>query len=189
MNKIVIKKLNNMYACIDAVEWANSQPNKQAAWDNCERGDWMLWLLGRLSGKPESTRRKKLVLCVCDCAALALKHSGKNRKFCEKAINTAKAWARGKATIKEVQAAICATDDTYVTFSADDAYAAYAAYTAYAIAASAAYVASATVAYATYCAADSVYARKNTLKKPEEDSPAMKCANIVRKHYPKAPKF
>ena len=166
MKDTVIKKLNKMLACKEAVKWAKEQPNKQAAWDSCERGEWLLWLLGKLSEKSESQKRKKLVLCACDCATLAIKHSRKNRKVCEKAIQTTRAWTTGKATIIEVRNAAAA---------ADAAAAYYAAYYAAAAAASAAADA-AYYGYAVYAAV----ARTKILKK---------CADIVRKHYPIAPKF
>ncbi|MHC4397608.1 MAG: hypothetical protein ACYS1A_18345, partial [Planctomycetota bacterium] len=96
MKQSIIDKLEAFIPCDDAVAWASKQPNKQAAWNACERGDWMLWLLGKLSGKPESEKRKRLVLITCDCASLALKYSGKNRAVCLKAIRTGRAWAKGK---------------------------------------------------------------------------------------------
>ena len=77
----------------------------------------MLWLLGRLSGKPESESRKKLVLAACQCARLALPYVKKGEARPLKAIETAEAWARGEAgiTLGDVRKAAAA------------AYAAYAA--------------------------------------------------------------
>ena len=155
-----IDKLNKLGACGQAVKWAKEMKNGQSAWDNCERGDWMLWLVGKMSGKPESAKRKKLVLCACECARLAMVHVPKGEIRPLKAIETAETWARGDATIEEVRVARRAA------YAADAAYAAYAA---------AAYAADAAYADA---AADASYARKKTLKK---------CADIVRKHYPKVP--
>ena len=68
------EKLKNMAACEDAVEWASQYSTLQKTWDKCERGDWMLWLAGKMSGKPECDKRKKLVLCACECARLSLKY-------------------------------------------------------------------------------------------------------------------
>ena len=74
-------------------------------------------------------------------------------------IETAERYVRGKATLDEVRTAAAAFD----AYAA--AYAAAAAFDAYA---------------AAYAAADATYAtRVKTLKK---------CAEIVRKHYPKVPK-
>ncbi len=72
-----IKYLKKLSACRGAVEWAEQFNTIQEVWDNCERGDWMLWLLGEQSGKPESKSRKKLVLTACKCARLALKYVSK----------------------------------------------------------------------------------------------------------------
>jgi len=161
-----LKKLN---ACNDAVEWAKQFKSLQEAWDNCERGDWMLWLLGKQSGDPYSKSRKKLVLTACKCARLSLKHvpKGENRPL--RAIQTAEKWARGDrdVSLQDVRSAADAADAVYAAGYA----AGYAAYAADAAdAADAAYAAD---AYAAYAAAD---ARDETLKK---------CANIVRKDYPK----
>jgi len=41
--------LQSINACGEAIRWASDFDNAQAAWDACERGDWMLWLLGKLS--------------------------------------------------------------------------------------------------------------------------------------------
>ena len=41
MNTDLLKKLK---ACPPAIEWASTQPDYKTAWQNCERGDWMLWL-------------------------------------------------------------------------------------------------------------------------------------------------
>ena len=185
MKKSVITKLNKMAPCRESIEWAKNQPNKQAAWDTCERGDWMLWLLGGLSGPPGSEKRKKLVLASCDCAATALKYSVENRKVAEKAIRTSRLWARGKASIEDVRAvayaAYAAAKAAYAAYadSADSyAYAAYAADAASA-AAKAAYAASAVYA------ADSAYAASAAAR----TKAFKRCANIVRKHYPIAPRF
>ena len=141
MDKKVILKLKKMGACKDAIEWAKSYPTKQAAWDACERADYMLWLLGKLVKVQESPQHKKLVLVVCDCASTALKYTGKYRKVALSALRFARAWAKGKATIEQVKTAADA--------------AAYAASASAAAAADAAYAVSDAAAYAaSYAAAD-----------------------------------
>lgn len=65
-------KLKRLHACADAQVWIDTQPDEATAWQACDRGDWMLWLIGKQSGPPESDGRKKLVLCACECARLAL---------------------------------------------------------------------------------------------------------------------
>lgn len=44
---------------------------EQEAWDNCVRGDHMLWLLEKFVGPPESQSHKKLMQAAVACAKLA----------------------------------------------------------------------------------------------------------------------
>jgi len=199
-----IDKLNKLSACGSAVREASKFNSGQKAWDNSVRGDWMLWLVGKTSGKPESKKRKKLVLCACECARLALIHVPKGELRPLKAIETAEAWTRGEATIEEVRvarrayAAAAYAAAAYAAYAADAAYAAYAA-AAYA---AAAYAAADTAAYAAayaadaaYAAADAAYAAADTAAYAAADAAdaaakrktLKQCADIVRKHYPKVP--
>jgi len=183
-----IKKLKELDSCSSAMVWVKDQTNPQQAWNTCERGDWMLWLLDKLSGGSRSKSRKLLVLTACECARLSLKYVPKGEGRPLKAIETAEAWTKGKATLEQVRNAADAAAAADAAYAAYAAYAdaAYAAYAAAAAAYAAAYTADA--AYAAYAAADAAdadadaadaaYARKNTLKQ---------CADIVRKHYPIQP--
>jgi len=170
-------KLEKLNACSDAIKWVSEQKNQQQAWDDCKRGDWMLWLLGKLSDEPESKKRKKLVLTACECARLSLHLVEDGEERPRIAIETAEQWAIGKSTIDEVWKAVAAaydvSDAAYAAASA--AYAAYAADAAYVAAAASA--ASAAYAYAPAAAAS---AKEGILKQ---------CADIVRKHYPKVPRL
>ena len=147
------KKLKLLNPCDDALDWLSESKSTtpQEAWESCERGDWMLWLLGKLSGikrKNSGIKRKKLVLATCGCARLVLAfvREGENRpRIC---IETAEKWARGKVTLQEVKESKAATTA---------AYAAAAAYAADAYAADAADAAAATTA-AAYAAATAAYA-------------------------------
>jgi hypothetical protein len=91
--------LKSLHACEVACEWAETYADIQAAWDACERSDWMLWLLAKTAD------RKLVVSMACLCARTALVHvpDGESRPL--KAIITAEAWTRGEATIEEVRAA------------------------------------------------------------------------------------
>jgi len=169
VNKKIIEKLIGMSACDEGVEYARSYRTMQEAWDRCERGDWMLWLLGRLAGPPESKSRKKLVLAACACARLSLDHipAGEQRPLA--AIDMAEAWARGQdgASLDDIRRTV-----------------AYAAATAAASAAASATAAAsaAASAYAAASAAASAYAAASARKKT-----LLQCAEIVRSMYPKAP--
>jgi len=186
-------------ACSGAVNWCDTQPDFATAWASCERGDWMLWLVGIQAGPPGDDKRKPLVLATCECARLALGHFPKSEERPRTAIETAEKWARGEdgVTLANCRDAATHAADAYAAHAAD-AYAAYAATAAYAAAATAAYAAAAD-AYAAHaadaaaeaadaaacaaeaaaCAADAADAdasRKQTLRQ---------CADIVRKHYPR----
>jgi hypothetical protein len=178
MNEKVVKWLEGLHACPEAVEWVAKQTTTKQAWQDCKRGDWMLWLLGKLSGKPGSAARKNLVLAACGCARLSLKYVSKGEERPRIAIEKAEKWAHGKATLDEVRDAAYAAAD-----SADYADDAYAAYAAYAAAANAAYAA-ANAAYAAANAAYAAYADADAKTKT-----FAKCADIVRKHYPTPPRM
>lgn len=161
-------------ACTDALAWLKEQTSATQAWRDCHRGDWMLWMIGRVAGgKPERAARKKLVLTACKCARLALKYVEKGEDRPRKAILTAERWARGKATIKEVRAAADAAD---AVSAADAAAAAAAAATAYATAAAA-------------DAADAAYAARAAAYAAARAKTLAECADIVRRAYPKPPRM
>lgn len=171
-----LKRLN---ACSEAIEWAEQYPTLQQAWDNCERGDWMLWLAGKQSGEPGTDKRRKLVLCACDCARLSLKHVPENEKRPLRAIETAEAWARKETGVSLDDVKVAADVDyaTAITYTTDAAAGAEDA-ADYAVDAVDAVDATNAAAGAADAAADAAgaAARRETLKK---------CADIARKHYPK----
>jgi hypothetical protein len=191
--------LKRLRACNEAIEWTeeNNITTLTEAWAKCERGDWMLWFAGKRSGEPESEKRKVLVLAACECARLALPYAKSPTVLA--CIETTEKWARGDgefARVREARsaAAYAAADAAYAdaayaaAYATDaDAAAAYdaaaaayaaAAYAAAAAAAAAGAAAYAAATYAAAAAADDADARNRTLKK---------CANIIRKHYPKHP--
>jgi len=166
-----IDTLQRVDACTEAVAWARHYPDFATAWRECQRGDWMLWWIGRIA--TTEADHKALVLAACACARLALKHVPDGETRPHTAILTAERWARGHAgvTLADVRDASAA--------AAADAYAAAyaAASAAYASAPyAAASAASSAAASAFYAAAYD--ARADTLAR---------CARIVRRHYPTPP--
>ena len=118
---LALKKLG---ACSDAVAFADQHETIQAAWNACPRGDWSLWLLGRLAGPVDNDSRKKLVGVCAEIAELVLPIFEKQRpgdKRVRECIETCKRYAAGTATIDEVRKARIAA------YAAATAYAAYAA--------------------------------------------------------------
>ena len=141
-------QLKLLRACAEAVEWVEDKTLTEA-WATCERADWMLWLCERMAGKPDWPTRQALVLVACACAETVLEifekkypKDGRPRK----AIETARAWAQGSATIHKVRSAAAAAyaasaaayaDDDAASAAASDDDAASAASAAAASAASA----------------------------------------------------
>jgi hypothetical protein len=163
--------LHDLDACDDAIAWAEGYDSLDAAWAACERGDWMLWLAGRVAGPPGDDTRRPLVLAACACARLALPYIPDGEERPLRAIETAEAWARGDAGVTLEQ----------VRFAADDAYDAAdtATTTADAAAHASAVSNAADSAYAAAAAAAyTVGYRVATLRQ---------CADLVREYYPTPP--
>jgi hypothetical protein len=108
-------------ACDEAIAWVESSRRKLAAkiWDDCERGDWMMWIAARAG-----VDRKLIVSAACLCAREALKYVKPGEDRPRIAIETAERWVRGEATIEEVRAARNAADDHAAASAAAYAYAA-----------------------------------------------------------------
>jgi hypothetical protein len=136
------EQIRHLYPCAPAVEWLGER-DLETAWSECERGDWMLWLATRAG-----VDRRLLVQAACDCAETALQYVPEGEERPRVAVETARAWCRGEATLEEVREAAYADDDAAYADAADAA--AYAADAA----AAAAYAADAAdaAAYAAYAA-------------------------------------
>jgi len=163
-----MNKLNDAIAhmrpCEEAVEWLETQSTRKEAWQNCERGDWMLWLLGHLAGEPWSDERKPHVLAACACARQSLPNVPQGELRPLRAIETAESWARGEgATPEEVSAAWSAAESA--AWSA-------AGLAAESVAESAAETVAETVARSA--------ARSESLKQS---------ADIIRQYFPRPPKL
>ena len=113
-------------ACSEAREWASGK-SLAAVWKTCKRGDWLLWLCGKMADKPNWPTHKEVVLAACDCAELSLKHAPPGEERPRKCLETVRAWAAGNATIHEVRTARADAYDAAYAFYAAAAYAAYAA--------------------------------------------------------------
>lgn len=190
-----VDRIAALDACGPAVDWLreSQHPDLASAWAVCPRGDWMLWLAGRMAGPPGSDSRRPLVLAACACARTALhvyeeRFPGDPRP--RRAIEAAEAWARGEATLDDVQVAakgaLLAACDT----DASDAHAASAA------------IAAATSAYADTdadkaasaadAAADAAYAASVADTSDSADiadraRALAEMADLVREHYPAPP--
>ena len=156
--------------CEDGALWYNGRDSHKA-WLACQRGDWLLWVAGRLD-----VDRNLMVAAACDCAELALPLTRRAALEAEKAIATTRRWLEGDATQEEVLAAadaavvVAAGDHTW----SDAVYAAARAAEAIARAGSASSAAAFT-ALAVYSIPDG---RACYVVMHEQ------CAQLVRKRIP-----
>jgi hypothetical protein len=132
--------LLKLKACKDAVEWAGDKTPEEVI-DTCHRGDWLLWLAGKLK-----VDDRPLTLAKGHCAN-TVRHLMKDKRSI-KAVDAAIAYGNGKISREELKdAAYAAYSAAYAASDAD--YAASAAYAA----ASYAYDAGAAAYYADLDAA------------------------------------
>ena len=146
-------KLKKLDACNDAREWVATQKNYKEAWQNCERGDWMLWLAKRLK-----VDDRKLTLAKFKCAN-QVRHLIKDQRSIA-ALDAAEKYGNGEISRDELNAAAAAAYAVAAYAAADAAVAAAAAYADAAVAVAAAYAdaAVAVAAAAAYAAADAAVA-------------------------------
>ena len=177
MKKTLVEHISHISPCQEAISWLESLPastTPQKAWDACENGSWMIWLIGKtIKSEPWSDDRKPFLACALDCA-LTVKHLW--RKISAKKIGDAVAvmrkWIKGVATKEDVSEA---RRDIYA-----DAYTTAATYAVY----TATYAAcAADAASADAACFEAVFASASRLASQKQ------MAAIVRKHYPKPPKL
>jgi len=170
MNKDIeyIKSLN---PCSDGLSWANEQKSIESIYDNCDRGDWLIWLL-RKSCK---ITKPQAVIVAIKCAERVLhvyekKHPDDNRprKAIEAALKYYESPTEENRKAADAYAADAATDAT------DAAYAA-----AYATTSAAAYAAAYAADAAAYAAADAV--AKKSERKAQADIIRKEVSNPWRK--------
>ena len=106
-------KISKLSPCRDAMKWMRTQKSPAEAWNNCERGDWMLWIAKRLE-----IDDRKLTMAKYHCAAQVL-HLMKDQRSIN-AMAAALQYANGEISREDLNAAADAAH-------ADYAYAAYAA--------------------------------------------------------------
>jgi hypothetical protein len=57
--------LIEMEACDEAITWIGNKTLKEA-WEQCERADWMMWLLIKMLDREELPKYKEMVLFLCN---------------------------------------------------------------------------------------------------------------------------
>jgi hypothetical protein len=103
------------------MDWLGDRDSGQM-WADCERPDWLLWWAAH------AVPRQELVLAACDCAELALRFVPANEHRPRLAIETARRWATGEATVEEVDAARVAAISAYINAGYAASFAALTAY-------------------------------------------------------------
>ena len=157
-------QLIQLNACDPAIEFVADKTFSEA-YEQCERGDWLLWLYKNV----QNYDKRKLVLAAGLCAN-TVRHLMKDERSI-KAVDAAINYGNGLINDIQLTAAADAAADAAAA-AADAAYAyayAYAAYAAYAAdAAAAAYAAYAYAAYAYAAAAYAYAARLSSQKQTAE---------------------
>jgi hypothetical protein len=99
-------------ACAQAIKWVRESKTGTFTelWNECERADWMLWILAKMAGQKGWPSKKTVVLCACDCAETALKFVPENENLPKIAIETARKWAAGEESKEECEKT---KNDTY----------------------------------------------------------------------------
>ena len=107
-------------SCADALAWAATQTGTpKQAWNNCRRGDWLLWLAENVG-----VDRTLRVLASCDCAESVIGLVGSESQLaCVWSIDAARRFALGETDGDEVLASSAAADaDAAYYGTADAAY-------------------------------------------------------------------
>ena len=94
----MMKLLDELNACQEAKQWAAGKTLSQA-WVECNRPDWMLWLLGR------SSINKKTIATIAVEFAETCVHNAKDYPAFAECITTVKKYLSGQATQEELAAA------------------------------------------------------------------------------------
>jgi hypothetical protein len=63
MNKTDLKILESLHPCADGLAWAKTQDSLCGAYDNCERADWMIWLLDRTENLTQDQAVEIAIVC------------------------------------------------------------------------------------------------------------------------------
>lgn len=98
-------KLIQLKACEPAIEWANGK-DLETAWNTCERGDWMIWLL--TESKNEVTDQELRLIAVECCRSI--QHLMTDQRSIN-AVDVAERYANGEATDEELRQARAAAED------------------------------------------------------------------------------
>jgi hypothetical protein len=156
------RKLIRLGACNEPRAWCHGKSLAEA-WEQCQRGDWLLWLCARMEGEKGWPSRQDIVLAACACVEPALKFVRAGEERSSLAIETVRRWAVGATTLQETYEAGSVARDAAVDANSkvhigdaevdDDPNADATVSPATAISYSAAYATAAVAAIITYATA------------------------------------
>lgn len=116
--------------CEDAIEFRKQFNSFEEAWNNCKRGDWMLWIASELEVD------KKLIVKTAGRCASTVKHLLTDTRSLN-ALQACEDYADGKISDSELSIyvdaafiAVAAADTSYAAYAAKASYNAVAAYAA-----------------------------------------------------------
>jgi hypothetical protein len=180
--------LRKLGACHEATEWADTQPDLQTAWQNCQRSEWMLWLMDHTTVDPNDPRRR---LMACDFAEAVLHLAPKGEDRPRKAVEVARRFANGQATEEELAAASSAARDAASSAAWAAAWAAACAMNAARDAAAAADWAAASAKNAARAAAraaaSATSAAADWAAASARDAASDAQCEIIRNYFPECP--
>jgi len=168
-----LKKYN---PCSEAMDFRKEFKTFSEAWENCPRGDWMLWI-----AQKTGVNKRKMTLAKALCAE-TVKHLMKDERSLN-ALKVAKNYGRYKANDEELRHAAAAAyaADAAAYTDADADAAAYAAAAAAYAAADDAYAADAYAAAAAYAAAYADTDADADARKQNQLATAKICRKILTK--------
>ena len=106
-------KLIQLNACEPAIEWANGK-DLETAWNTCERGDWMIWLL---TESQNEVTDKQLRLIAVECCRSVQRLMTDQRSI--NAVDVAERYANGEATDEELRQAQAAAEAAWAAWAAE----------------------------------------------------------------------
>jgi hypothetical protein len=113
----LVRLLKAKGACADGIEWAKQHRTASAAWEACDKPDWMLWAIDATGLADSKAMQKKLRLFACWCARNTPLADGRvtwdllTDERSRKAVEVAERFANGEATREELDAAWAAAWD------------------------------------------------------------------------------
>jgi hypothetical protein len=181
-----IQHLKDLRACSNAIEWSvRTEGTPQELWEKCERGNWLLWRIGKIIDRDNESQLRRLTLAKAKCAGLVL-HLMKDERSI-KAIEVAERFGNGTAPREELVVAHAAAYAAYAAAAAAATHTA-ATHTAAAYAAThthtAAAYAAAAAAYAAYAAYAATHTAAAYAAYAARKEILGRCANCVREVFP-----